>query len=109
MDLLGLFTDVAYAQAAAPKQPSLVDMLVMPAGLLIIMYFFFIRPQQRKAKEHGQLLENLKTGDEVVTTGGIIGRVKSVADGFVTLDSNNSSFKVVKSHIASKTAKEPAK
>ncbi len=94
--------DTAYGQAAeASKQVSFVDMLILPLGFLVIMYFFIIRPQAKKAKDHASLLTNLKVGDEVVTSGGIIGRVKSIAEGFVTIDVGGSaSLKVVKQNVA---------
>ncbi len=96
-----IFSDIAYAQAAGAKaQPSMAEILVMPAALLVIMYFFVIRPQQKKAKEQLQLIQGLKVGDEVVTSGGIIGRVKAIAQDFVTLDAGaNTSLKVQKNHI----------
>lgn len=89
---------------AAGKQPSLVEMLAMPLGFLVIMYFFIIRPQQKKAREQADLISNLKPGDEVVTTGGIIGKVRSVAETFVTLEvSSNSTLKVMKSAVTGQT------
>ena len=64
------------------------------------MYFFIIRPQQKKAKEVNELLSNLKAGDEVVTSGGLIGKVRSVADGFVSLEvAANTTVKVMKPNI----------
>ena len=107
-----LWTAAALAQdaapAAAPKGPSTLEMLVMPVGFILIMYFFIIRPQQKKAREHTDLLAALKPGDEVVTTGGIIGRVKSVAETFVTLDvGGNTSLKVLKTAVNQMT-KPPA-
>ena len=48
--------------------------------IFIIFYFFLIRPQQKKAKEHKQMTENLKRGDKIVTSGGIIGIVERVMD-----------------------------
>ena len=89
------------ADAAAPKGPSGLEMLILPAGFLLIMYFFMIRPQQAKQKQHTELLNGLKAGDEVVTNGGIIGKVRSVQETFVTLEvSNNTSIKVLKNAIA---------
>jgi preprotein translocase subunit YajC len=74
------------------------------AVMLPVMYFLMIRPQQQKAKEAANLLAKLKAGDEVVTTGGMIGRVKSVADQFVTIEiAANTAVKVMKTHIASLT------
>ena len=48
--------------------------------IFVIFYFFLIRPQQKKAKEHKQMIENLKRGDQIVTSGGIIGTVDRVMD-----------------------------
>ena len=48
--------------------------------IFIIFYFFLIRPQQKKAKEHKQMTENLKRGDQIITSGGIIGTVERVMD-----------------------------
>jgi preprotein translocase subunit YajC len=116
LDLVG--TAYAQAPAAAPKGPSTLEMLVMPIGFLAIMYLFVIRPQSKRQKEHSSLLSNLKAGDEIVTSGGIIGKVRSVAEAFVTIEiSNNATVKVLKSAITSLAAtklaptpaKEPAK
>ncbi len=112
MTFTQLLTDTAYAQAAGGKaaQPSLMEILVMPAALLIIMYLFVIRPQQKKAKDQLALIQGLKVGDEVVTTGGIIGRVKAIAQDFVTLDAGaNTTFKVQKTHIQAGPKEAPAK
>ena len=95
-----LFSGSALAQAAGQAGPSTVEMLIMPAGVLIIMYFFMIRPQQKRAKDHQTFLAALKPGDEVVTSGGIIGRVKTVAEGFISVEvSSNTVIKVLKSAI----------
>ncbi len=107
--MIQLFTDVAFAQAAGkPAQPSFFEILVMPAALLVIMYLFVIRPQQKKAKDQLSLIEGLKVGDEVVTSGGIIGRIKSIADQFVTLEaSTNTLLKIQKNHITSAPKAKP--
>jgi preprotein translocase subunit YajC len=74
------------------------------------MYLFIIKPQQKKAKDQADLLTNLKPGDEVVTAGGIIGKVRSVAEQFITLEvSQNTSLKVLKSAVQSLTKAPPAK
>jgi preprotein translocase subunit YajC len=60
---------------------------VVPMALMVgIFYFLLIRPQQRKAKEHRQLLDNLKRGDRVITSGGIIGTIISIDDQIVNLE-----------------------
>jgi preprotein translocase subunit YajC len=102
----------AWAQAAdaAPQpKPAIWETLAMPAGFLLIMYFFIIRPQQKKAKDQANLLSNLKAGDEVVTTGGIIGRIRSVAESFVTIEvASNTAIKVLKANVTGLT-KAPGK
>ncbi|MCK5540881.1 MAG: preprotein translocase subunit YajC [Deltaproteobacteria bacterium] len=54
--------------------------------MFVIFYFLLIRPQQKRQKEHKALLANLKRGDEVVTAGGMMGRITNVADTFVTVE-----------------------
>ena len=100
--MIQLFSDVAYAQASSGSaQPSFLEILVMPGALLVIMYLFVIRPQQKKAKDQVALIGALKVGDEVVTTGGIIGRIKTIADQFVTLEAGANTFlKIQKAHIS---------
>jgi preprotein translocase subunit YajC len=100
--------DIAYAQTAAPKGPSIFETLALPAAFLAIMYFMILRPQQKRAREHSQMLTGLKVGDEVITSGGIVGRVRSVADAFVTIESLSSTFKVMKANVIALT-KAPEK
>ena len=95
--------DVALAQggAAAAKGPSLMESLLPIVFIMGVFYFFMIRPQQKKAKEHQSLVSNLKAGDEVVTSGGIIGKIRSVAETFVTVEvSSSTSIKVLKGNIS---------
>ncbi len=100
--------DIAYAQTAAPKGPSIFETLALPAAFLAIMYFMILRPQQKRAREHNQMLTGLKVGDEVITSGGIVGRVRSVADSFVTIESLSSTLKVMKANVIALT-KAPEK
>ena len=67
--------------------------------IFVIFYFFLIRPQQKKVKEHKQMVENLKRGDEVVTSGGIVGTIERVIDNdkVEVLISNDVKVEVVKS------------
>ncbi len=107
--MFNFFVDTAFAQGAPATQPAMWEMLVMPAGFLAIMYFFMIRPQQKKAKDHQAFLTALKAGDEVVTTGGIIGRIKTVQEGFVSLEvASDTVIKIVKSEISGLTQKQSA-
>ncbi len=67
--------------------------------IFVIFYFFLIRPQQKKVKEHKLMVENLKRGDNVVTTGGIVGSIERVIDGekVEVLISENVKVEVIKS------------
>lgn len=63
-----------------------MESLPLLVGFLAIMYFVMIRPQQKRQKQHKQMLDALGSGDDVVTIGGMHGRVAEVADDFVDLD-----------------------
>ena len=63
--------------------------LIFFAAIFAIMYFLMIRPQQKQLREHRQLLAGLKKGDEVVTQGGLLGRIYAIADKVVTLEIAN--------------------
>ena len=85
MTLLDLFIAPAYAQTAA-QPPNMVTTLLLPVAFIAIMYFLMIRPQMKRAKEHKAMVEALAKGDEVVTGGGIAGRVVEVGDSFVQIE-----------------------
>ncbi|MDD2273384.1 MAG: preprotein translocase subunit YajC [Desulfuromonadaceae bacterium] len=69
--------------------------------MFAIFYFLLIRPQQKKAKEHKALLEAMKKGDNVITAGGVHGKVSAVENDIVTLEiANNVNIKITKSYIA---------
>ena len=60
--------------------------IVILVGLVAVFYFLLIRPQQKRMKDQHAMLSPLATGDEVVTTGGILGRITEVGDNFITLE-----------------------
>jgi preprotein translocase subunit YajC len=76
----------AYAQAAAPDGSGQQSFIVMMLGMAAIFYFMLIRPQQKRAKEHKELMASLKKGDEVITNGGFLGKLIEVGEHFVTLE-----------------------
>ncbi|MBM4216267.1 MAG: preprotein translocase subunit YajC [Gammaproteobacteria bacterium] len=76
----------AYAQAGGVAPGGQLAPLLMMVLFIVIFYFLLIRPQQKKAKEHSAMLGKLASGDEVVTAGGIVGKVTDVQEGFVTLE-----------------------
>ncbi len=82
----------AWAEApagAAPQGGGLSTMLFMGA-MFVAFYFLLIRPQQKRAKEHKALMAGLAKGDEVVTSGGMLGRVSDLSDSYVTLEIGDS-------------------
>jgi preprotein translocase subunit YajC len=81
----GLISD-AFAQAGPAGPGGQFMPIIMMVVFVVIFYFLLIRPQQKKAKEHTALVSKLQSGDEVVTTGGMLGKVVEVSDSFVTLE-----------------------
>lgn len=91
----------AWAQGAPGGAPNQFAPLLMMVVFIVIFYFLLIRPQQKKAKEHQNLLSRLSAGDEVVTGGGLLGRIIEVGDTFVTLEvAEGVRVKVQKIHVA---------
>lgn len=92
----------AHAQAGAPPGGGIFEFAIMIGIFFAIMYFMIIRPQSKRAKEHKQLLESLTRGDEVVTSGGVLGKVTDVGESFVQLEvASGVDIKVQKHAIAS--------
>ena len=60
--------------------------LLMMLSIFVIFYFLLIRPQQKKAKEHKNFLENLKRGDRIITAGGLVGEIITIADQSLTVE-----------------------
>ena len=67
--------------------------------MFVIFYFVLIRPQQKRAKEQRKMLENLKSGDKVITSGGLVGTVITVKDTTVSLRSADAKFEVTKASV----------
>ena len=93
---------------AAASGPQSALMNLVPLVLMFgIFYFLLIRPQQKKAKEHRMLLDNLKKGDQVVTAGGMHGKVTAMDDAVITLEiATGVNVKFNKGHIASVVKKD---
>ena len=81
-----LISDALAGAPAAAGPAGGLEGLIFPIGLIIILYFVMIRPQMRRQKEHRQLVESLKKGDEVQTEGGVLGRIVAIGDSFVNLE-----------------------
>jgi len=79
---------LAYAQEAAAQaqQPGGIMSFLPLILFAVVVWFLMIRPQMKRAKEHKQLVESLQKGDEVITQGGLTGRVTKVGDAYVSLE-----------------------
>lgn len=89
------------AEGAAQAPPNLFSMMPLFVGVILLMYFMTIRPQQKKDKERQNMLNALKKGDEVVTTGGICGKVVGISEADVVLRvDDNVTIKFVRNAIA---------
>lgn len=80
-----MFISNAYAQASGDTQQQLLGFLPIIL-MFVVLYFLMIRPQMKRAKDHKTMLEALSKGDEVVTAGGIIGKITKVGDSYVTVE-----------------------
>ena len=77
----------AYAETAAAADPTGGLMQMLPiVAMFAVLYFLMVRPQMKKAKEHKALLEALAKGDEVVTQGGLAGRITKISDNFISIE-----------------------
>lgn len=90
LNLLGITDAFAEVSAAAPAAahtggPSTMVTIGYLVLLLVIFYFLLIRPQSKRAKEHRKLMEGLAKDDEVVTTGGITGKIVRIVDNYIVL------------------------
>jgi preprotein translocase subunit YajC len=94
-------TGFAYAQAA-PGAFDMLNSLLIPTMLIIgIMYFLMIRPQQRRLKEHRDMVAGIRRGDTIVTSGGIIGKVTKVEDNELQVEiADNVRIKLLRSTVS---------
>lgn len=70
----------------APAGPGIMSQVLLFLPLILIFYFLLIRPQQQRAKKHAALIEGIKRGDTVVTSGGLIGKVTKAGDAEITVE-----------------------
>ena len=97
---MAFFISNANAQAAA-QQANLFDMLWPMLLIFGAFWFFLIRPQQKKQKAHRELVNNVAVGDEILTAGGILGRITGVSEHYAVLSiSDDTEIKIQKSSIS---------
>ena len=83
---MNFLISTAHAQeAAAPQGPGAMFNLIFIGGMFLLFYLILWRPQSKRAKEHRELVNSLAKGDEVLTSGGILGRITNVTDDYVTI------------------------
>lgn len=76
----------AHAQAGAAAPGGMMQPVFLMVAMIALMYFMVFRPQSKKQKEHRELLARLAVGNEVVTTGGILGRITDAGETYLTLE-----------------------
>ncbi len=84
-----MFISNAYAQAAGAAPESSMMSFLPLLLMFVVLYFVMIRPQMKRQKEQKTMIEALAKGDEVVTAGGVVGKVNKVTDAFVTIEISN--------------------
>jgi preprotein translocase subunit YajC len=111
-ETLRMFITPALAQTGAPGGSDFLLQLMPILSMFVIFYFLLFRPQQQRAKQHREMVANLRRGDTVVTAGGIIGKVtKVVDDREIEVEiAGNTRVRVVKGTVAEvRTRGEPVK
>ena len=92
---------MAQSAPAAAQQPDPTMQLLFFVGIFVIFYFLLIRPQQKRAKEHRNMVSALSKGDEVVTTGGLVGKVTEIGDEYLNVElADNLQVKLQKNAVA---------
>ncbi len=89
-----MFSFFLEGEAAAQGGGSITMTIIMLVGLLALMYFFMIRPQKKQEKQINEMRENLQVGDEITTIGGIIGRIVSIKDETVLIETGRDKVKI---------------
>ena len=108
--LLSFFISDAQAQAAAPTGAASQFGFLLPIVFIGLIYFLMIRPQQKKQKEHRAMMDAIVAGNEVVTGGGVLGKVTAVGDQFLTVEvADGIAIKVQKHTISAVVPKDTIK
>ncbi len=106
MNLAMVKAVLAFSPPPTPPgtQPDPRSQIIGPLGMIVLMvvvfYVALIRPQQKRQKEHTELLKNIRPGDKIVTSGGVVATVVTVKEKTVTIRSADSKFEITKSSVA---------
>jgi len=100
--IMDFFISTAHAVGAAPAGGVIMPTLIMVGLFFVFMYFMIIRPQSKRQKEHRQLMDSLEKGNEVITQGGVAGRIRDVGENFIVLEvSKGVEIRVQKASVSS--------
>ncbi len=83
---MDFFINSAWAQAAPAQQPDPFTSFIPLILIFVVFYFLLIRPQSKRAKEHRKMVAELKVGDEVVTSGGVLGKITEAGEQFLKVE-----------------------
>lgn len=87
---MSFFIPQAFAQSSAPAgEPNQFITLIMFGGLFVFMWFFIIRPQRKRQKEHNELISALSKGDEVVMNSGLLAKITKVDEDYISVEAAN--------------------
>ncbi|MES2561755.1 MAG: preprotein translocase subunit YajC [Pseudomonadota bacterium] len=81
-----MFVSNAWAQAPAAGAGGGFESMLLIGAMFAVLYFLMIRPQMKRAKEHKTMIEALQRGDEVITAGGVLGRITKMGEGYVGVE-----------------------
>ena len=81
-----MLIEQAWAQGAGASPGGGMESMLLIVVMFVVLYFLMIRPQMKRAKEHKGMIEALQKGDEVVTTGGVLGRISRINENYITLE-----------------------
>jgi len=100
---MSILTSNVFAEGGAPagQAENPFGSLFLLVGMVVLFYFLLIRPQQKRVKEHRKLVSELAKGDEVITNGGVLGKINNVGEQYLTVEiANNVEVKIQNSAVA---------
>lgn len=102
-----MFWSIAYAQAAAKPQPTVLESVLPLLLMFVVFYFLLIVPSRKAKKKQAEFIAGLKRGDEVMTSGGILGRVEGLTEQVLTLEiADQTRIKILRSQVVQNPLKE---
>ena len=100
--VLMVLSGAAFAEGASAPSAGGIEQFILLGGFVLIFYFLMWRPQSKRVKEHKNLVANLGKGDEVITNGGVAGKITKVTDDFVVVEvSEGTELKIQKVAVSS--------